>query len=70
MFDTYEEKKDRYTSLIPAGREPVGINWNNKWNKSHEMLMRLNDDTDFDFLRDNEEFINLMEQLKLTDNAK
>ncbi len=68
LFDTYDEKRDTYTSLIPFGRAPVGINWNNKWNKSHEMLMRLNDDTDYDFVRDNDEFKNLIEQLKQTDN--
>ncbi|MBE6895851.1 MAG: helix-turn-helix domain-containing protein [Ruminococcaceae bacterium] len=69
MFDTYDETRDTYTSLIPSGRVPVGINWNNKWNKSHEMLMRLNDDTDYDFIRDNSEFKNLIKQLKQTDNT-
>lgn len=69
LFDTYDEKTDTYTSLIPAGRKNVGINWNNKWNKSHEMLMRLNDDPDYDFIRDNSEFKNLIKQLKQTDNT-
>lgn len=68
MFDTYDETRDTYTSLIPFGRSPVGINWNNKWNTSHEMLMRLNNDANYDFVRDKDEFKNLMEQLKQTDN--
>ena len=70
MFDTYDERRDTYTSLIPFGRSPVGINWNNKWNKSHEMLMRLNDDEKYDFLRANNEFEKLLLQLAKTDNMK
>jgi len=69
MFDTYNKTKDTYTSLIPFGRAVVGVNWNNSWNKSHEMLMRLNDDTDYDFIRDKNEFKNLIEQLKQADNV-
>ena len=70
QFDTYDEKRDTYTSLIPFGMPSVGINWNNKWNKSHEMLMRLNDDTDYDFIRDHIEFKKLINRLKQTDNIK
>lgn len=70
MFDTYDERRDTYTSLIPFGRSPVGINWNNNWNKSHEMLMRLNNDTNYDFVRGKVEFKNLVEQLMQTDNIK
>ena len=70
MFDTYDETRDSYTSLIPFGRSPVGINWNNKWNKSHEMLKRLNDDGHYDFLRNNDDFKNLLKQLIQTDNMK
>jgi len=70
MFDTYDERRDTYTSLIPFGRSPVGINWNNKWNKSHEMLMRMNDDERYDFLRTNDEFEKLLLQLAKTDNMK
>ena len=68
MFDTYDETRNTYTSLIPFGRSPVGINWNNKWNTSHEMLKRLNNDTNYDFVRDKDEFKNLIQQLKQTDN--
>lgn len=70
MFDTYDERRDTYTSLIPFGRSPLGINWNNKWNKSHEMLMRMNDDERYDFLRTNDEFEKLLLQLAQTDNMK
>lgn len=70
MFDTYNEEKDTYTSLIPFDRAVVGINWDNSWNKSHEMLMRLNDDADYDFLRTNDAFKKLIVQLSQTDNMK
>ena len=32
-------------------------------------IMRVNDDTDYDFIRDNSEFKNLIKQLKQTDNT-
>ncbi len=70
QFDTYDETKDTYTSTIPYGRSPVGINRNNKHNTSHEMLMRLNNDTDYDFIRDDNEFKHLIEKLRRTDNLK
>lgn len=70
MFDTYDETTDTYTSMIPFGRHPVGINWNNEWNKSHEMLIRLSKDTRYDFVRDNDEFKRLIKLLTQTDNVK
>lgn len=70
MFDTYDETRDTYSSLIPFGRSPVGINWNNKWNNSHELLMRLNEDESYDFLRINDEFGKLLLLLDRTDNMK
>ncbi len=70
MFDTYDETRDTYSSLIPCGRSPAGINWNNKWNKSHEMLMRLNEDESYDFLRTNDEFGKLLLFLVHTENMK
>lgn len=70
MFDTYDETTDTYTSMIPFGRHPVGINWNNEWNKSHEMLMRLSNDINYDFVRDKEEFKRLTKLLTQIDNMK
>ena len=68
IFDTYDETKETYTSIIPYGRTPVGINRNQQWNTSHEMLMRLHQDDDYEFLRDNNTFKALIERLKQTDN--
>lgn len=70
LFDTYDENKDVYTSMIPFGKSPVGINRNNKWNNSHEMIMRLKDDARYDFIRENDEFRNLIQRLMQTDNVK
>ena len=48
IFDTYDETKETYTSIIPYGRTPVGINRNQQWNTSHEMLMRLHQDDNYE----------------------
>ncbi len=70
MFDTYDETVDTYSSIIRFGRSPVGINQNNAWNKSHEVLLDLTNDRNYDFIRLNPDFQNLIEQLKETDNMK
>ncbi|MBQ3099603.1 MAG: helix-turn-helix transcriptional regulator [Clostridia bacterium] len=70
LFDTYDENKDVYSSMIPFGKSPVGINRNNKWNNSHEMIVRLNGDARYDFIRENDEFKNLIQRLTQTDNVK
>ena len=70
IFDTYDETKETYISIIPYGRTPVGINWNQQWNTSHEMLIRLNQDDNYEFLKDNKTFQTLIEQLKQTDNMQ
>lgn len=70
MFDTYDESKVTYNSIIPFGRLPVGINWNHEWNKSHEMLMRLDDDSAYDFLKNHPRYKTLIEQLTQIDALK
>lgn len=69
LFDTYAETESSYTSLIPYGKNPVGINWNCEYNKSHEMLMRLENDNDYDFLRDDSVYKNLIKQLKTAEKS-
>ncbi len=68
IFDTYDETKETHASIIPRGRTPVGINRNQQWNTSHEMLMRLHQDDNYEFLRDTNTFKALIERLKQTDN--
>lgn len=70
MFDTYDGSKDSYTSVIVFGRSPVGVNWNNGWNTSHEMYSELKTDANYDFIRTVPEFQKLIDKLKQTDNMK
>lgn len=70
MFDTYDAANDTYTSVIPYGRSPVGINRDHRWNNSHAMLKELNQNTDYDFVRANEVFHDLLIQLAHTDHMQ